>query len=62
MQLDPTADAIALADLVRKGEVKPSELVEAAIAGSVRCGRLGAVPAPGRLKAEAISAGVRARS
>jgi len=32
MELDSTADATALADLVRKGEVKPLELVEAAIA------------------------------
>jgi amidase len=31
MELDPTADATALADLVRRGELKPSELVEAAI-------------------------------
>ncbi|MBW1687961.1 MAG: amidase [Deltaproteobacteria bacterium] len=32
MKMDSTADATALADLVRKGEVKPLELVEAAIA------------------------------
>jgi amidase len=31
MELDPTADATALADLVRKGEVKPFELVDAAV-------------------------------
>ncbi len=32
MELDPAADATALADLVRKGEATPTELVEAAIA------------------------------
>ncbi len=32
MELDPTADATALADLVRQREVKPVELVDAAIA------------------------------
>ena len=32
MELDPKADATALADLVRSGEVKPIELVDAAIA------------------------------
>jgi amidase len=32
MELDPKADATALADLVRRGEVKPLELIDAAIA------------------------------
>jgi amidase len=36
MELDSTADAIALAGLVRKGEVKPFELVDAAIARAKR--------------------------
>jgi amidase len=36
MELDSTADAIALASLVRKGEVKPFELVDAAIARAKR--------------------------
>jgi len=36
MELDSTADATALADLVRKGELKPLELVDAAVARAKR--------------------------